>query len=123
MFGNARHLQLIRNPIFRAVALNPDFAADKVDMKQVLLNAAIALPPYGSDNIMVTLSVEDGLIGDIVPRVAPLRVGQQNTLYDFSVMLAGIRWVISSVTELKTTSRSLWLSIRILPMPFSKSET
>ncbi len=89
VFGNAGLLQLSGNAVFRAVALNPNFAVDDVEMNETAMNAAI-VPSEAHDQVMIVGAIKDCLIMNVSVRVANVRILAHNVLDNPAICVQSI---------------------------------
>lgn len=81
VLGNACRFQFPGDTVFGAIALNPHFVTNQINMQQVLLNPPKALPAHRSDNESPAFPVENDFVGDVFTGIAALpRKGSAHAL-------------------------------------------
>jgi hypothetical protein len=76
--GNPCRYEILSNAMFSPVSLNPDFAVDDVDVDNAPVHPLRAIPPYGEQEVMVTVAVTDYFSLDLAVSVGNLRVVTQD---------------------------------------------
>ena len=73
------------------VFLNPDFAADDVDVNEREVNALTRIPAKRDQRIAIVLAVEKRLAAQFTVRVGDFRIDGENTLNGLSIRAQAMR--------------------------------
>src|SRR5215471_14953833 len=100
ILGNTGLKQIPRDPVFSAVALNPDFTLTYVHMHQTPMHSPQALTPDKHQQIVIRFAVKDGLDLNVPIGIGNLSVVGQDTLNDLAIRCHGIHWRMTSLVDL-----------------------
>lgn len=78
VFRDAGRHQFFGNPLFGAIALDPDLPSDDVHMHQTAVNPFAAVPPDIHEQVTIALAVKDRFGLDLSEGVGNSRVFRQN---------------------------------------------
>ena len=77
--------QVTRNPLLCAIALNPQFAIDDVNMDEAAVDPFVVFPPYCHEHVTIRLAVKDCLRLQASVGIWDLRVFGQHVLHDLAI--------------------------------------
>jgi hypothetical protein len=83
--GNPRFDQLLGNPVFGTIPLNPHFPVDNVDMDNAPMDASSAVPPNGEQKIMIRLPIHDYFCLNLTMGIGYLGIHTQDFFNALSV--------------------------------------